>query len=75
MNTDKCFCHLNGYAVKDATARQQIAAMQETITAQNQTIAELQETITALEAAVAELAASGSQGTSLTVQKINLEQA
>ena len=59
MNTDKCFCHLNGYAVKDATARQAIAEMQETINT-------LQETITALEATVAELAASS--GGSLAAQ-------
>jgi hypothetical protein len=27
---DKCFCHLNGYAVKDATARNEIANIKET---------------------------------------------
>lgn len=27
---DKCFCHLNGYAVKDATARGEIADIKET---------------------------------------------
>lgn len=26
MSEEKCFCHLNGYAVKDATARSEIAA-------------------------------------------------
>ena len=28
---DKCFCHLNGFAVKDATARKEIAELKETV--------------------------------------------
>ena len=31
--SDKCVCHINGYAVKDATARKEIASMKEDITA------------------------------------------
>ncbi len=42
-NTDKCFCHLNGYAVKDATARQQIAALTEQIAALTQLVTALAE--------------------------------
>lgn len=45
---DKCFCHLNGYAVKDATARAAIESM-------GLVIDELIATITALEATVESL--------------------
>ena len=31
MSNDKCFCHLNGYAVKDATARKQIVDLDEEV--------------------------------------------
>lgn len=31
MSTEKCFCHLNGYAVKDATARKQMPLIAQTI--------------------------------------------
>jgi len=29
MNEEKCFCHLNGFAVKDATARQEIELLKQ----------------------------------------------
>lgn len=35
MNEEKCFCHLNGFAVKDATARKQIEELKESLNKQN----------------------------------------
>ena len=37
MSEEKCFCHLNGYAVKDSTARKQIEDLSKKV---NEDIAE-----------------------------------
>lgn len=46
---EKCFCHLNGYAVKDATARKSIEGLNNNYSALLKTVEDLESRVADME--------------------------
>lgn len=74
MSTEKCFCHLNGYKVKDADARAKIEQFDIALNRfAETTLPAMENRITGVENGLTELASAGGGGTKLYKHFIYVE--